>query len=94
MPEESRMEAPKESKQIIDAVREDIVDAVNDLKQQNRIWDLSAEQMKACDSIIKKMVLNSKEDSVAHTYDLVRCLFDILRDLMKNRTKQSEHTNA
>ena len=50
--------------------------------------------MKACDSIIKKMVLNSKEDSVAHTYDLVRCLFDILRDLMKHRTKQSEHTNA
>ena len=42
MPEESRMEAPRESKQIIDAVREDIVDAVNDLKQQNRIWDLSA----------------------------------------------------
>ena len=50
--------------------------------------------MKACDSIIKKMVLKSREDSVAHTYDLVRCLFDILRDVMKSRTKQNEQINS
>ena len=49
-----------------------------------------------CDDIIKKMVFQGGQAQmqVAHTYDLVRSLFDILRDLMKlknsEKSKQEE----
>jgi len=39
-------------------LKEDIIDAVNDLKGQRDIWDLSDAQVKQCDNVIKKMVFN------------------------------------
>jgi len=42
--------------------------------------------MKQCDVIIKKMVFNQGDTyNPAHTYDLVRALFDVLREVMKRR---------
>ena len=36
--------------------------------------------------MIKKMVLNAREsDHIAHSYDLVRGLFDVLREVQKSK---------
>jgi hypothetical protein len=54
------------------------------LKLKESIWNLTQSQKDQCDSLIKKMVLNAREkDHVAHVYDLVRQLLDILRDVYK-----------
>ena len=65
---------------IIQSIKEDIIDAVNDLKAKSDIWNLSEKQVAKCDTIIKKMVFNSGSNE-GHTYDLVRSLFDILREV-------------
>ena len=38
------------------ALKEDIIDAINDLKGKPDIWSLSQKQVRMCDDIIKKMV--------------------------------------
>jgi len=67
-------------------VKESIIDSVNDLKGREEIWGkLSEEQVRACDTIIKKMVLNAREpDYVGHLYELVKSFFDVLRDIQQN----------
>lgn len=86
----------KHNDQLLDhALKEDIIDAVNDLKGQRDIWDLSDAQVKQCDNVIKKMVFNqgSGQQSVAQTYDLVRGVFDVLREVMKEKASQtSKHS--
>jgi len=77
----------KHQEKLIDhALKEDIIDAVNDLKGRKEIWNLSDAQVKQCDNVIKKMVFNQggAEYNVAHTYDLVRGIFDVLREVMRN----------
>ena len=50
--------------------------------------------MAKCDVLIKKMIFNAREaDYVAHTYDLMRSLFDVLREVMKDTSsKQSRQS--
>ena len=45
--------------------------------------------MGKCDAIIKKMVFNPNSDQ-GHTYDLVRSLFDILREVQINSQNKLE----
>ena len=72
---------------LVQSIKEDIIDAVNDLKAKDNIWALNKRQKEQCDVIIKKMVFNAREsDHVAHAYDLVRGLFDIVRDVIKAKT--------
>ena len=75
---------------VAQALKEDIIDAINDLKSKPDIWSLTSKQVRLCDDIIKKMVFQGGQAQmqVAHTYDLVRSLFDILRDLMKARNSE------
>lgn len=84
----------KEQQVVIQTIKEDIVDAVNDLKTKKDIWNLSEKQMAKCDVLIKKMIFNAREaDYVAHTYDLMRSLFDVLREVMKDTSsKQSRQS--
>jgi len=44
-----------------------------------------------CDRIIKKMVLHagSGEEDVGHVYDLVRSLFDVVREVLKRSATAS-----
>lgn len=74
------------------ALKEDLVDAVNDLKSKSKIWNLTPELQKRCDGIIKTMVLcQGDQDSPGQVYDLVRALFDVLREVMKLKGKQHRH---
>ena len=75
---------------VIQTLKEDIIDAVNDLKGKPDIWHLDGKQIAQCDTIIKKMVFNAREsDHVAHVYDLVRGLFDVMRDVLKSTSTKS-----
>lgn len=59
---------------------------MNDLKDQRSVWDLNHSQLQQCDQIIKKMVFNAQsQDNVGHVYDLIRSLFDVLREVMGNK---------
>ena len=76
------------------AIKEDIIDAVNDLKAKD-FWQLDGQQQAACDNIIKKMVLSAKErDHAGYVYDLTRDFFDVLRSVLKANGQRTERRDA
>ena len=89
--EVSRVEInPIEDDHIVKALKEDILDAVNDLKSKTEIWNLGKDLNAQCDSLVKKMVCGGLKESSGHVYDLVRNLFDILRQAMSSRNVVKE----
>lgn len=79
---------------IIQALKEDIIDAVNDLKGKPEIWNLSQELKHQCDNIIKKMVFCQSQQNIGHVYDLVRSLFDVLRKTLKDKQNEPAQAHA
>lgn len=51
----------REQEVVISAIKEDLVDAINDLKSKTEIWNISPDTQKKCDQIIKTMVLCSND---------------------------------